>query len=198
LGKRDRFILLLGVGAWNRLDELQAMAFACWCARQVWHLLDKERFRRAVEMAERFVNCQVAEEQMNTMRRWLAYESRDAYTRYQIGNKAPYTTGFCAAQMEAEEVVRAAFKGDAQTAALKSAAALGNTARYAAASKEISELYSAAISERDTTWIASFRSAVRRGSEAYQAAEKAALESQELKLKEMLGDPLVLLRSSPV
>jgi len=177
------------------------MAFACWCARQVWHLLDKERFRRAVEMAERFVNCQVAEEEMNTMRRWLAHESRDAYTRYQIGNKAPYTTGFCAAEMEAEEVVRAAFKGDAQTAALKSAAALGNTARYAAASEEISGLYSAAISERGPTrneWNASFRSAVRRGSEAYQAAKKAALESQELKLKEMLGESPVLPRRSPV
>ena len=35
-------------------DKLARM-FACWCVRQVWHLLTDERSRHAVEVAERYV-----------------------------------------------------------------------------------------------------------------------------------------------
>ena len=38
---------------WN---EKTARLFACWCVRQVWHLLDDDRSRKAVEVAERFAN----------------------------------------------------------------------------------------------------------------------------------------------
>ena len=38
------------------LDEQALRKFACWCARQVWHLLEDERSKNAVEIAERFVN----------------------------------------------------------------------------------------------------------------------------------------------
>jgi hypothetical protein len=38
------------------LTDRELRLFACWCVRQVWHLLADERSRNAVVIAERFAN----------------------------------------------------------------------------------------------------------------------------------------------
>ena len=38
------------------LDDKTMRLFACWCVRQVWHLLDDERSRNAVVVSEKFAN----------------------------------------------------------------------------------------------------------------------------------------------
>ena len=50
------------VDAWN---ENTLRLFACWCVRQVWHLLTDERSRRAVEVAELFANGKATQEELD-------------------------------------------------------------------------------------------------------------------------------------
>jgi len=50
----------------DRLTRL----FACWCVRQVWHLLTDERSRHAVEVAERYVAGNATDVEMDAA--WAA------------------------------------------------------------------------------------------------------------------------------
>jgi hypothetical protein len=55
--------------------------FACWCARQVWHLLTDERSRHAVEVSEKFAVGDATAEEMAAARdaaRDAAYAASDA------------------------------------------------------------------------------------------------------------------------
>ena len=56
------------------LTDRELRLFACWCARQVWHLMTDERSRNAVEVAERFARGEASEDELTAA--WAA--ARDA------------------------------------------------------------------------------------------------------------------------
>jgi hypothetical protein len=46
------------------LDDKTLRLFACWCVRQVWHLLADQRSKNAVEVAERFANGKATSDEL--------------------------------------------------------------------------------------------------------------------------------------
>ena len=46
------------------LDDRTLRLYACWCVRQVWHLLTDERSRKAVEVAERYAEGRATIEEL--------------------------------------------------------------------------------------------------------------------------------------
>jgi len=53
------------IEAWN---DKTLRLFACWCVRQIWHLLDDERTKTAVEVAERYAIGEATIEEMDAAR----------------------------------------------------------------------------------------------------------------------------------
>ena len=67
--------LVRKIETWN---EKTARLFACWCARQIWHLLDDDRSKQAVEIAERFANGEATQDELDAARDAAWAVARDA------------------------------------------------------------------------------------------------------------------------
>ncbi len=96
------------------MDKKTARLFACWCARQVWHLLTDERSKHAVEVAERYAHGDATDEELA--------EARAA------ARAAASEAAWAAAWNEASEAARASVWGEARPAAFGAARAAARAA----------------------------------------------------------------------
>jgi hypothetical protein len=100
------------------LDDITLRRFACWCARQVWHLLTDKRSRHAVETAERFCNGKATLEELTAARAGARAAAWDAAR----------AAAWDAARAAAWAAARAAARAAADTAARNAAWAAARAA----------------------------------------------------------------------
>jgi hypothetical protein len=119
------------------LDDITLRRFACWCARQVWHLLTDERSRHAVETAERFCDGKATLEELAAAKAAAIAAATVADAAATVAARAAATVADAAATVAARAATDAAAwaaaraaAGDAAWAAARAAA---RTAAWAAA-----------------------------------------------------------------
>jgi hypothetical protein len=83
------------------LDDITLRRFACWCARQVWHLLTDERSRHAVETAERFCDGKATRKELDA-----AWAAASAAARA-AAMAAAWAAAMAAARYAARDAARA-------------------------------------------------------------------------------------------
>ena len=110
------------------LTDQQLRRFACWCVRQVWHLLTDERSKHAVEVAERYAGGSATESELAAA--WSAAGSAAwsaaGSAAWSAADPAQLTSEMNAAMNAAMNTARAAAR-----AAAWEAAAAGEAAREA-------------------------------------------------------------------
>ena len=139
--------------------DRQARLFACWCVRQVWHLLTDGRSRAAVDVAERYAAGDATQDELKA-----AAAEAAAATAYDAT-----TTGYAAyAAAEAAAFAATAYAATAYDAAFYAAFYAAAYATNAAAAAQAAAAYAAYAA-------------------AYAAAYDVARDAQAAKFREMFG-----------
>ena len=99
-------------------DKL-ARLFACWCVRQIWHLLTDERSRTAIEVAERYAVGEATHDDLKAAARSAADAAVAAYYAAADADYAAY-----AAARAADAAASHAYASHAYAAARDAQAAM--------------------------------------------------------------------------
>ena len=95
-GRLDRIDWLVWVATRKGvLTDKELRLFACFCARQNWHLLTDDRSRNSVEVAERFANGNTTKEELKAAYA-AAYAAADADAAYAAAYTAAYAAAYAA------------------------------------------------------------------------------------------------------
>jgi hypothetical protein len=131
------------------LTDRELRLYACWCVRQVWHLLADDRSKHAVEVAERHAMGLAGDAELAGAREAAREAARAAWSAREAAGEAAGAAG--AAREAAGEAAGAAWSareaageaaGAARAAAGEAAGAAGEAAR--AAGEAAREAWSAA------------------------------------------------------
>jgi hypothetical protein len=158
------------------LPDRELRLFACWCVRQVWHLLTDERSRNAVEVSERFSDGLATKEELFVARNaaWAARATASA-----AASDAAWAAASTAAWAAASDAARAVASDAAWAAASTAARAAAWSASDAAWATASAAASDAAWSASDAAWAtasdAAWAAASTAASDAAWAAQSAYL-----------------------
>ena len=105
------------------LDDKTIRLFACWCARQVWHLLDDERSRNAVVVSEKYANEEATKKELDIARdaAWAAEQNVAQSSACDAARGAALCTAWASARNAARDAAWEAARASAWASAREAA-----------------------------------------------------------------------------
>jgi hypothetical protein len=80
----------------TRVGDRKLRLFACHCCRRIWHLIEDERSKKAVEISERYADRSISDSELTLVRGAAWAASRDARDG---GNAAVFQASLAAAEV---------------------------------------------------------------------------------------------------